>query len=160
MFLKNRNYFDLLKNYYFLTSLIFVIIYLIKSLSFFIWDANYLYITALKSNTQNIYVDFSFQHGPYLNFFFNFLTILNKDPYPLLFILGAIQSLAIGYLGFLFTSQITNSHFVKKISFLVTIFFVNSSYNFFYWDLYSFLLSGIGFYLILVKKKIFWVFFY
>ena len=153
MFLKNKKYYHLLKNYYFLTSLIFVIIYLIKSLFFNIWDVNYLYITALKSNTQNIYVDFSFQHGPYLNFFFNFLTIFNEDPYPSLLILGAVQSLAIGYLGFLFTSQITNSHFVKKISFLVTIFFVNSSYNFFYWDLYSFLLSGIGFYLILVKKK-------
>lgn len=117
------------------------------------WDINYLYITALKSNIQNIYTDFSFQHGPFINFFFKFLTIINSDPYIPLLILGIFQSFAIGYLAYLFTSEITDSQLLKKASFVITIFFVNSGYNFFYWDLYSFLFSAIGFYLIFVKKK-------
>lgn len=142
-----------LKNFYFLSSLSFILIYVFKSLFFNMWDINYLYITALKSNIQTIYSDFSFQHGPYLNFFFEFLTLIKSDPYIILYVLGIFQSLCIGYLAYLFACEITESKYVRKISFLITVFFVNSGYNFFYWDLYSFLLSSIGFYLVVVKKK-------
>ena len=152
-FFKKNELVSCLKNFYFLSSLFFILIYAFKSLFFNMWDINYLYLTALKSNIQTIYSDFSFQHGPYLNFFFKFLTLIKSDPYIILYILGIFQSLFIGYLAYLFACTITETEYVKKISFLITVFFVNSGYNFFYWDLYSFLLSTIGFYLVVVKKK-------
>jgi hypothetical protein len=101
-----------------------------------------------------LYRDYSFYHGPFLIFFFEFLNYFNSDNFNLFLCIGILQSLFAGYLSYLFCSKIIKSTFVKKICFAITIFSFSIEYNFLYWDAYVFLIGIYSLYLIFLEKRI------
>jgi hypothetical protein len=148
IFLKNYNF-------YLVSSTAFIIFYLINNLYSSYWDALWIYQLSLKpSINQKIYVDFSFQHGPYLFFLFDFLKFFEINSFNFLLLSGIIQSLFAGYLSNLFCDQIFKSQFIKRVCFLITIFSISIEYNFVFWDCYIFLLGIYSLYLIFLKKSI------
>ena len=119
----NKNFFLRFYNFYFFASCTFTFIYLAANLFSSYWDGLFIYLLSLKPSIgQEIYKDYSFQHAPYLNFFFQLLNYFFQDSYNLLLVLGIIQSLFAGYLSYLFCSKIIKSSFIKKVCFVITIF--------------------------------------
>lgn len=106
-----------LRNYYFLISCAFIANYLFNNLFSSYWDSlHYIYLTSLKPSLGHIlYRDYSFHHGPFLIFFFEFLNYFNSDNFNLFLCLGILQSLFAGCLSYLFCSKIIKSTFVNKI---------------------------------------------
>ena len=153
----NKNFFLRFYNFYFFASCTFTLIYLAANLFSSYWDGLFIYLLSLKPSIgQEIYKDYSFQHAPYLNFFFQLLNYFFQDSYNLLLVLGIIQSLFAGYLSYLFCSKIIKSSFIKKVCFVITIFSFSIEYNFFYHDAYVFLIGVYSLYLIFIKKKYFY----
>jgi hypothetical protein len=141
--------------FYLLSSLVYIIFFLINRLYWSHGDANIGYLYSLKPVIgQKIYLHYSFQHGPYLNFFYDILHLLKVDSFYFLLVLGILQSLFAGYISILFSKHIIVSEFAKRICFLVTIFFFATDYNFFYWDVYVPLIGVYSLYLIFFSKKI------
>lgn len=141
--------------FYLLSSIIFVIFYLVNNLYSSHWDALWIYQLSLKPLiNQKIYEDFSFQHGPYLFFLFESLKFFQINSFNFLLISGIAQSLFAGYLSNLFCDQIFKSQFVKRICFLITIFSISIEYNFIFWDCYIFLIGTYSLYLIFLRNKI------
>lgn len=141
-------------NFYLFTSLIFIFFYLFNRLYYSQWDTLSLYILSLKPLiNQKIYIDYNFQHAPYLNFFFELLNLFNINSFYFLLILGIFQSLFAGYLSVLFAKQIIKSSFLNKICFLVTIFFIGTEYFYFFWDCYVPLIGIYGLYLVFFEKR-------
>jgi hypothetical protein len=152
----NKNFFLRFYNFYFFASCTFTFFYLAANLFSSYWDGLFIYLLSLKPSIgQEIYKDYSFQHAPYLNFFFQLLNYFFQDSYNLLLVLGIIQSLFAGYLSYLFCSKIIKSSFIKKVCFVITIFSFSIEYNFFYHDAYVFLIGIYSLYLIFIKKNIF-----
>ena len=152
--MKIKNPINNFSNFYFFISLIFTIFYLLNRLYYSHWDSLNLYIVSLKPLiNQRIYVDYSFIHSPYLNFFYEFLNLLNINSFNFLLILGIIQCLFAGYLSVLFCNQIVKSELLKKICFIVTIFFIGNEYFYFYWDCYALLIGIYALNLIFFEKK-------
>ena len=70
-FTKKIKFLDNLSSFYIFTSIIFIIFYLFNRLYYSQWDTLGFYILSLKPLiNQKIYIDYNFQHAPYLNFFF------------------------------------------------------------------------------------------
>jgi len=152
----NKNFFLRFYNFYFFASCTFILFYLAANLFSSYWDGLFIYLLSLKPSIgQEIYKDYSFQHAPYLNFFFQILNYFSQDSYNLLLVLGIIQSLFAGYLSYLFCSEIIKSSFIKKVCFVITIFSFSVEYNFFYHDAYVFLIGVYSLYLIFIQKNFF-----
>lgn len=153
-FIKTIKFSDNLSSFYIFTSLIFIFFYLFNRLYYSQWDTLGFYILSLKPLiNQKIYIDYNFQHAPYLNFFFELLNLFNINSFYFLLILGIFQSLFAGYLSVLFAKQIIKSLFLNKICFLVTIFFIGNEYFYFFWDCYVPLIGIYGLYLVFFEKK-------
>jgi len=153
-FIKTIKFSNNTDNFYLFTSLIFIFFYLFNRLYYSQWDTLSLYILSLKPLiNEKIYIDYNFQHAPYLNFFFELLNLFNINSFYFLLILGIFQSLFAGYLSVLFAKQIIKSSFLNKICFLVTIFFIGNEYFYFFWDCYVPLIGIYGLYLVFFEKR-------
>ena len=144
------------KNFYLVTSLFFIFLFLIFSSLLSSFDPLWLYQLSLKPEIgQKIYRDYSFAHGPITNLLFEILHNFNRDSYNFFLCLGILQSLYAGYLVNLYSIKIVKKEIVQKSCFIVTIFTFGTEYFFFYWDAYVFLIGLTSFYLIFFKKKIY-----
>lgn len=153
-FTKKIKFSENLSSFYIFTSVIFIFFYLFNRLYYSQWDTLGFYILSLKPLiNQKIYIDYNFQHAPYLNFFFELLDLFNINSFYSLLILGIFQSLFAGYLSVLFAKQIIKSSFLNKICFLVTIFFIGNEYFYFFWDCYVPLIGIYGLYLVFFEKR-------
>jgi len=142
------------KNFYLITSLFFICLFFVFNSLLSTWDPLWLYELSLKPEIgQRIYRDYSFQHAPITDLFFEILHYFNRDSYNLFLFLGILQSLYSGYLVNLYSINIVKKEIVQKSCFLVTIFTFGAEYFFFYWDVYIFLIGLTSFYLIFFKKK-------
>jgi len=143
-------------NFYYISSFLFFIFYCLVNYLSIHPDAFWIYGISLKSKfSQVIFKDYSFQHAPYINYFYDLLMLIFGDTFNALFFLGYIQSIIAAYLSIIICKDLLIDEFTKKICFVVTLFSFNLGILFFFQDYYTFLIGFIGLYLIFIKKKFF-----
>jgi hypothetical protein len=143
-------------NFYYISAFLFFIFYCLVNYFSIHPDAFWIYGISLKSKfSQVIFKDYSFQHAPYINYFYDLLMLIFKDTFNVLFFLGYIQSIIAAYLSILICKELSIDEFTKKICFVVTLFSFNLGILFFFQDYYAFLTGFIGLYLIFIKKNFF-----
>lgn len=143
-------------NFYYITAFFFLIFYCLVNYFSIHPDAFWIYGISLKSKfSQVIFKDYSFQHAPYINYFYDLLILIFRDTFNALFFLGYIQSIIAAYFSILICKELLIDEFTKKICFVVTLFSFNVGILFFFQDYYTFLIGFIGLYLIFIKKKFF-----
>jgi hypothetical protein len=150
-----KKFFFKINFYYFSAFLFFIFYYLVNYFSIHP-DAFWIYGISLKSKFgQVIFKDYSFQHAPYINYFYDLIILIFKDTFNILLLLGYIQSIIAAYLSILICKELSIDEFTKKICFVVTLFSFNLGILFFFQDYYAFLVGFVGLYLIFIKRKFF-----
>lgn len=143
-------------NFYSIFAFLFFIFYCLVNYFSINPDALWIYGISLKSKFgEVIFEDYSFQHAPYINYFYNLLMFIFGDTFNVLFILGYIQSVIAAYFSILICRELQIDEFTKKNCFVVTLFSFNLGILFFFQDYYPFLIGFISLFLIFIKKKIF-----